>query len=210
MWKQEWEASGPTRVHRHVSINGPSSKRPASDGGRCSGQLLMMWSAVCSGSPHSHAALSASPHFFMDALYRPTPVRNLFRVVQCFRLRSSPLTNSAGSDTWRCTASHSCFHVAAIHASFDACKLIITITSIISTTNLAACVCQCVCGCAKFDQFLPARSHFDSKRPENFVRIATFPSATFGPLFAFHCPLFFTKNNNLEWKSSRFATRGLY
>ena len=25
-WKQEWEASGPTRVHRHVSINGPSLK----------------------------------------------------------------------------------------------------------------------------------------------------------------------------------------
>ena len=46
---------------------------------------------------------------------------------------------------------------------------------------------------AKFDQFLPARSHFDSKRPENFVRIATFTSATFGPLFAFHCPLVFTK-----------------
>ena len=39
----------------------------------------MMWSAVCSGSPHSHAALSASPHFFMEALYRPTPVRSLFR-----------------------------------------------------------------------------------------------------------------------------------
>ena len=57
----------------------------------------------------------------------------------------------------------------------------------ISTTNLAACVCVC----AKFDQFLPARSHFDSKRPEIFFRIATFTSATFGPLFAFHCPLFF-------------------
>ena len=90
----------------------------------CSGQLLVMWSAVCSGSPHSHAALSASPHFFMDALYRPTPVRNLFRVVQCFRHRSYPFTSSAGFDTWRCTrvgpdASHSCFHVAAIHASFD-------------------------------------------------------------------------------------------
>ena len=73
----------------------------------------------------------------------------------------------------------------------------------ISTINLAACVCVC----AKFDQFLPGRSHFDSKRPEKFVRIATFPSATFGRLFAFHCPVFFTKNNNLEWKSSRFATR---
>ena len=28
-------------------------------------------------------------------------------------------------------------------------------------------MCQCVCQCAKFDKFLPARSHFDSKRPEN-------------------------------------------
>ena len=71
------------------------------------------------------------------------------------------------------------------------------------TTNLAAAVC--VCQCAKFDKFLPARSHFDSKRPENFVRIAKFPYAAFGPLFAFHCPLFFTRNNYLEWKSSRFA-----
>ena len=51
---------------------------------------------------------------------------------------------------------------------------------------------------AKFDQFLPVRSHFDTKRPVNFFHIATFPSPTFGPLFAFHCPLFFTKNNNLE------------
>ena len=87
----------------HALVNGQTSKRPASDGGQCSGQLLMMWSAVCSGSPHSHAALSASPHFFMEALYRPTPVRSLFRVVQCFRLSSSPLTPSSGSDTWRCT-----------------------------------------------------------------------------------------------------------
>ena len=70
------------------------------------------------------------------------------------------------------------------------------------TTNLAACVCQC----AKFDQFLPARSHFGSKCPENFVRIAKFPYAAFRPLFAFHCPVFFfTRNNDLEWKSSRFA-----
>ena len=66
-------------------------------------------------------------------------------------------------------------------------------------------MCVCVCQCAKFDQFLPWRSHFDSKRPEIFVRIAIFPSATFGPLFSFHCPLFVTKNNNFEWKSSRFA-----
>ena len=56
----------------------------------------------------------------------------------------------------------------------------------------------CVCVCAQFDQFLPVRSHFDTKRPVNFFHIATFPSPTFGPLFAFHCPLFFTKNNNLH------------
>ena len=61
----------------------------------------------------------------------------------------------------------------------------------ILTTNLAACVCVCVC--AKFDQFLPARSYFKSKRSENFVRIAKFPYAAFGPLLAFHCPLFFLR-----------------
>ena len=55
-----------------------------------------------------------------------------------------------------------------------------------------------MCLCAKFDQFLPIRSHFDTKRPVNFFHIATFPSPTFGPLFAFHCPLFFMKNNNLQ------------
>ena len=73
------------------------------------------------------------------------------------------------------------------------------------TTNLAACVCVSVCVCAKCYQFLPLRSYFVSKRPENFVRIAKFPYAAFGPLFAFHCPLFFTRNNDLECKSSRFA-----
>ena len=71
------------------------------------------------------------------------------------------------------------------------------------TTNLAACVCVCVC--ATFYQFLPLRSYFVSKRPENFVRIAKFPYAAFGPLFAFHCHLFFTRNNDLGCKSSRSA-----
>ena len=66
---------------------------------------------------------------------------------------------------------------------------------VISTTNLAACVCVS----SKFDQFLPARFYFVSKRPETVVRIAKFPYAAFGPLFAFHCPLFVTKNNNLGW-----------
>ena len=75
----------------------------------------------------------------------------------------------------------------------------------ILTTNLAAVVCVCVCVRAKFDKFLPARSYFESIRPENFVRIAKFPYAAFGPLFAFHCPLFFTRNDDLEYKSSRFA-----
>ena len=57
---------------------------------------------------------------------------------------------------------------------------------------------MCVSVCAKFDKFLSVRSHFDFKHPEFFFCIATFPSATFGPLFAFHCPLFVTKNNNLD------------
>ena len=61
----------------------------------------------------------------------------------------------------------------------------------ISTTNLDACVCLC----AKFDQFLPVRSQFDSNQHVNSVRIATFQSANFGPLlFAFYCPLLFYEN----------------
>ena len=74
----------------------------------------------------------------------------------------------------------------------------------ILTTNLAACVCVCV-RAQHFYQFLQLRSYFVSKRPENFVRIAKFPYAAFGPLFAFHCPLFFTRNNDLGCKSSRSA-----
>ena len=54
----------------------------------------------------------------------------------------------------------------------------------IYTTIGDACVCVCVF--AKFDQFLPVRSHFDTKRPVHFFHVATFQSATFGrPLFAF-------------------------
>ena len=60
----------------------------------------------------------------------------------------------------------------------------------IVTTKIDASVCLC----AKFDQFLPVRSHFDTKRPVNSVRIATFQCANFGPLlFAFYCPLPFYK-----------------
>ena len=62
---------------------------------------------------------------------------------------------------------------------------------VISTTNLDVSVCVC----AKFDQFLPVRSQFDSNQHANSVRIATFQSANFGPLlFAFYCPLLFYEN----------------
>ena len=51
-----------------------------------------------------------------------------------------------------------------------------------------------MCVFAKLDQFLPVLSQFDSNQHVNSVRIATFQSANFGPLlFAFYCPLLFTK-----------------
>ena len=70
---------------------------------------------------------------------------------------------------------------------------------------VCVCVCVDVCQCAKFDQFLPARSHFESKRPENCVRIAKFPYAAFGPLFAFHCPLFFLRETMI-YNGNRLAS----
>ena len=63
---------------------------------------------------------------------------------------------------------------------------------------MCVCVCVCVCVCAKCDPFLPWRSHFFFKLPDFFFHIAKFPYAAFGPLFAFHCPIFFTKNNTLN------------
>ena len=71
---------------------------------------------------------------------------------------------------------------------------VFVIETYILTTNLA----ECVCVCAKCDPFLPLRFHFFFKLPEFFFRIAKFPYAAFGPLFAFHCPIFFTKNNTLN------------
>ena len=77
------------------------------------------------------------------------------------------------------------------------CKSVVKLSIIycfILTTNLA----ECVCVCAKCDPFLPLRFHFFFKLPEFFFRIAKFPYAAFGPLFVFHCPIFFTKNNTLN------------
>ena len=62
-----------------------------------------------------------------------------------------------------------------------------------------------MCQCAKFDQFLPARSYFESKRAENFVRIAKFTYAAFDRFLRSIVLYFFTRNNDLECKSSRFA-----
>ena len=85
-------------------------------------------------------------------------------------------------------------HTQVYHAQLHTTNIFQFTNTFIVTTIGEACVCVC----AKFDQFLPVRPHFDTKRPVNFFHIATFPSPTFGPLFAFHCPLFFTKNNNLH------------
>ena len=61
------------------------------------------------------------------------------------------------------------------------------------TTSRRVCVCVCKIGP------ISARTlSFRHQTSRKFFHIATFPSPTFGPLFAFHCPLFFTKNNNLE------------
>ena len=62
------------------------------DGGRCCGQTSKMWSTGCSGAPHSQTEESLRPHFSMDELNRPTPVRRRLRVVHCFRGKSRPGT----------------------------------------------------------------------------------------------------------------------
>ena len=46
---------------------------------------------------------------------------------------------------------------------------------------------------SKFNQFLAERSQFDRDHSVNFYAHTGCKSATFGPLFAFYCPLFFTR-----------------
>ena len=68
----------------------------------------------------------------------------------------------------------------------------------IYTTIGDACVCVCVCVC-KIGPISACTLSFRHQTSRKFFsHVATFPSPTFGPLFAFHCPLFFTKNNNLQ------------
>ena len=108
----------------HALVSGPKWKRPASEGGLYMGQPVIMCSAVCSGSPHSHAALSDRPHFFKDDLKRLTPVRRRFSEVHRWRGMSSPATPPPGSGMYRWmregpAVSHDCFQVAANQASLD-------------------------------------------------------------------------------------------
>ena len=62
----------------------PSSRliRPCSPfGGLWWGQSSMMWSTVCSSTPHSQAEVDLRPHFFINAPNLPTPVRRRLNVV---------------------------------------------------------------------------------------------------------------------------------
>ena len=142
---------------------------------------------------------------FMPAVSGPVCRHLHFRKLNNICHFSDHLTNLSMSSCNICLSTISLVFLKRLVSSAHFNILLVTPSSkslmYILTTNLAAVVCVC----AKFDQFLPARSYFESIRPENFVRIAKFPYAAFGPLFAFHCPLFFTRNNDLECKSSRFA-----
>ena len=111
-------------LESHALVSGPTWKRPVSEGGLYRGQVVMMCSAVCSGSPHSHTALSARPHFFMGVLKRPTLVRRRFSRVHCRRGRCSPSTPSPGSRMWLCILvgsadSHSRLQAVASHVLAD-------------------------------------------------------------------------------------------
>ena len=46
---------------------------------------------------------------------------------------------------------------------------------------------------SKFDEFVAVQSQFNS---DHFYAPTCCQSATFGPLFAFYCPLFITGGNN--------------
>ena len=82
-------------------------------------QSLMMWSAVCSGAPHSQLALSARPHARVDDLNWPTPVRKRFSIVHCRRGSSLPVTCSCGESKkrWSIDGSATCHYIFQLFLS---------------------------------------------------------------------------------------------
>ena len=58
---------------------------------------------------------------------------------------------------------------------------------------------------SKFDEFLAVQSQFDSDHGVDFYAHTCCQSTIFGPLFAFYCPLFFTKKiiNNVAFRPRR-------
>ena len=58
---------------------------------------------------------------------------------------------------------------------------------------------------SEFDEFLAGRSQFDSDHVVDFYAPTCCQSATFGQLFAFYCPLFFTEKiiNNVAFHPRR-------
>ena len=63
---------------------------------------------------------------------------------------------------------------------------------VIYTTVYSSPVCKNLS--SKLDRFLPVRSQFDTNHRVHFSTPTSCQSATFGPLFAFYCPLFFYEN----------------
>ena len=51
---------------------------------------------------------------------------------------------------------------------------------------------------SKFDRFLAVHSQFDTGHRVNFYVYTCCQSATFGPLFAFYCPLFYTEKKKIN------------
>ena len=61
-------------------------------------------------------------------------------------------------------------------------------------------MCVCVCVFAKFDQFLPVRSHIDTKRPVNFFHAATSNLLPLGDRFLRLSFVFYDKKSLKEPK----------
>lgn len=79
----------PAQCHAMPS---PTWKRRPFEGSLYRGPEVMIWSAVYSGWPHPHTALSARPHFLMDDMNW-----RRFSSVHCKCCRCSPWTPTPGS-----------------------------------------------------------------------------------------------------------------
>ena len=123
-------------LSRHRVSSSKTVRPRASCGAQCMGSVIRMWSAVCSGAPHSQFGEGARPYLCIDECNHPTPVRRRLSLTQAVRSKLIP----TGLALILCMEAQSLkvfSQYSAFHSSTEKCKCQVLQACLIDSTKLA-------------------------------------------------------------------------